>query len=98
MNCVSTAEIGERCEERGLSSNILANYVNCIIFPKKGEVPVTSQISGSDLDGDNFFICWDKDLIPEKTEPIYLIDEVPTSSTPPPLPSAETQQKIDHYE
>lgn len=45
-----------------------------MIFPKKGDIPVTAQISGSDLDGDNFFICWDRELIPEKISEVYLID------------------------
>ena len=57
------AEVQKRFEKRN-EENIYHNYVNCIIFPKKGKIPVTSQISGSDLDGDNFFICWDKELIP----------------------------------
>lgn len=41
----------------------------------QGRYPLTSQISGSDLDGDNFFVCWDVRLIPKKTHPINLIDE-----------------------
>lgn len=35
---------------------------------------MTAQISGSDLDGDNFFISWDRELIPKNIEAIYLID------------------------
>ena len=62
---------------KGLSGNILLDYVNCVIFPKKGDIPVTSMISGSDLDGDNFFICWDQELVPDQQEPVYLIDEAP---------------------
>lgn len=73
MKCVSNLEITARFQKRG-EDNILDKYVNCVIFPKKGEIPVTSQISGSDLDGDNFFICWDKELIPVHDEPIYVID------------------------
>jgi len=45
-----------------------------VIFPKKGDIPVTSMISGSDLDGDNFFISWEPMLIPKQDEPIYIID------------------------
>lgn len=43
----------------------------------KGKYPLTSQISGSDLDGDNFFICWDKRLIPKTVLDPHLIDEAP---------------------
>jgi RNA-dependent RNA polymerase len=38
---------------------------NVVIMPMKGKYPLTSQISGSDLDGDNFFISWDSRLIPK---------------------------------
>lgn len=46
--------------------NKFSEFVNCVIFPKKGDIPVTAQISGSDLDGDNFFISWDRQLIPKQ--------------------------------
>ena len=45
-----------------------------------GRFPLTAQISGSDLDGDNFFICWDDRLIPKKAADANLIDETPKSS------------------
>ncbi|KAJ0105846.1 hypothetical protein Patl1_17999 [Pistacia atlantica] len=48
-------------EENGL--------VDCILFPHKGERPHPNECSGGDLDGDNFFISWDKDLIPCETDP-----------------------------
>jgi len=40
------------------------HLLNCIVFPQKGERPHTSEISGSDLDGDLYFVCWKKELIP----------------------------------
>ncbi|TYG92043.1 hypothetical protein ES288_A12G311500v1 [Gossypium darwinii] len=48
-------------EEKGL--------VDCLVFPEKGERPHPNECSGGDLDGDQFFISWDKDLIPCQTEP-----------------------------
>jgi len=54
--------------------------VNCVIFPCKGEYPVTSMISGSDLDGDCFFICWDEHLLIEKQMPPVFID-TPTNNS-----------------
>lgn len=50
---------------------------NCVIFPKKGKVPLTAQISGSDLDGDTFFITWDPRLIPSNSMTPHLLDDEP---------------------
>ena len=36
----------------------LHHLYNCIVFPRVGLRPHTTEISGSDLDGDNFFVYW----------------------------------------
>uniref|UniRef100_T1IXA6 Large ribosomal subunit protein mL46 n=1 Tax=Strigamia maritima TaxID=126957 RepID=T1IXA6_STRMM len=36
-----------------------------IVFAVVGQRPAASLLSGGDLDGDKFFVCWDKELIPE---------------------------------
>ena len=41
----------------------LHHLYNCIVFPRVGSRPHTTEISGSDLDGDNFFVYWDEQLI-----------------------------------
>ena len=45
---------------------IFNKYENVIIFPSKGKRPHPNECSGSDLDGDNYFIFYDDDLVPEK--------------------------------
>ncbi|GAA0169011.1 RNA metabolism protein [Lithospermum erythrorhizon] len=46
-------------EEKGI--------VDCVIFPQKGARPHPNECSGGDLDGDLYFISWDKTLIPQQT-------------------------------
>lgn len=41
-----------------------AHLSDCIVFPTKGPRPHADESSGGDLDGDEFFVSWDKELIP----------------------------------
>ena len=50
----------------------LNNYENVIIFPSKGKRPHPNECSGSDLDGDDYFVFYDSDLIPK--DHIYPMD------------------------
>ncbi|KAJ0741605.1 putative RNA-directed RNA polymerase [Helianthus annuus] len=42
----------------------LEHSFDCLIFPQKGDRPHTDEASGSDLDGDLYFVTWDENLIP----------------------------------
>nr|GEY94929.1 RNA-dependent RNA polymerase 6 [Tanacetum cinerariifolium] len=42
----------------------LKHLVDSLIFPQKGERPHTNEASGSDLDGDLYYVTWDEHLIP----------------------------------
>ncbi|CAL9232409.1 unnamed protein product [Arabidopsis halleri] len=44
-------------------------FLDCIIFPQKGERPHPNECSGGDLDGDQFFVSWDEKLIPSQMDP-----------------------------
>ena len=40
------------------------NHLSDIIaFPTKGPRPHADEMSGGDLDGDKFFVCWDPDIV-----------------------------------
>ncbi|EOA39524.1 hypothetical protein CARUB_v10008144mg [Capsella rubella] len=60
----------------------LYHMVDCVVFPQKGSRPHPNECSGSDLDGDIYFICWDHELIPPRTsepmdytpEPAQILD------------------------
>ena len=61
----------------------LEHLLDCIVFPTQGKRPHPSEIAGSDLDGDQYFVCWDGDLIvPKVVEPYDYpsVDALETSS------------------
>lgn len=49
----------------------LNHLVDCIVFPTRGERPHPNEIAGSDLDGDQYFVTWDEQLIPKTKRPPY---------------------------
>ncbi|KAF2073447.1 hypothetical protein CYY_005232 [Polysphondylium violaceum] len=45
------------------------DFIDLLVFSTRGEIPVFSQASGSDLDGDRYFVFFDKNIIPPKQDP-----------------------------
>ncbi|KAH0843662.1 RNA-directed RNA polymerase [Fonsecaea pedrosoi] len=43
----------------------LSHLTDCVVFSTAGRRPAADLMSGGDLDGDTFFVCWDADLIPQ---------------------------------
>ena len=41
----------------------LSHMVDCVVFPSRGLRSHADEMSGSDLDGDMYFVCWDETLI-----------------------------------
>ncbi|XP_027151290.1 probable RNA-dependent RNA polymerase 1 [Coffea eugenioides] len=69
----------------------LHHMVNCIVFPQIGNRPHPNECSGSDLDGDVYFVCWDRDLIPPQQHP-------PMDYTPAPPMQLDHEVTIEEVE
>ena len=51
-----------------INNDIINNYFfefyeNVVIFPSKGDMALPSKISGSDLDGDIYWVCWEQSFV-----------------------------------
>nr|AJA90762.1 RNA-dependent RNA polymerase 2 [Cycas revoluta] len=56
----------------------LHHMVDCLVFPQKGERPHPNECSGSDLDGDLYFVSWDELLIPpDQDQPMDYVGRQP---------------------
>jgi hypothetical protein len=71
----------------------LEHLVDCIVFPVRGKQPHSSEIAGSDLDGDMYFVCWDKDLIVPHLEVPY---DYPSTEAPDSTVPITQRMKIDY--
>ncbi|KAI9740016.1 MAG: hypothetical protein M1818_004767 [Claussenomyces sp. TS43310] len=51
---------------RAIDVPALHHLRDVVVFPQQGDRDVPSMCSGGDLDGDDFFVLWDKDLEPKE--------------------------------
>ncbi|KAF3788205.1 RNA-dependent RNA polymerase 6 [Nymphaea thermarum] len=65
----------------------LHHLVDCLVFPQKGSRPHPNEASGSDLDGDIYFVNWESDLIPpgKKSAPPMDYTPAPPKESPRPV-------------
>ncbi|KAF9069456.1 RdRP-domain-containing protein [Rhodocollybia butyracea] len=56
---------GDILKLRAVDHPSLSHLVDCVVFASQGKRAAPSMSSGGDLDGDEYFVCWDPDLVPK---------------------------------
>uniref|UniRef100_A0A0G4FYX3 Uncharacterized protein n=1 Tax=Chromera velia CCMP2878 TaxID=1169474 RepID=A0A0G4FYX3_9ALVE len=80
--------------ERGGIRALERDLCECIVFPTKGRRPHADEVAGSDLDGDQFFVCWDPRLIPPRVSPAYTY---PSADVQPLVGGVTLQALADYF-
>ncbi|KAL8518485.1 hypothetical protein ACS0TY_009748 [Phlomoides rotata] len=75
----------------------LHHMVDCVVFPQKGTRPHPNECSGSDLDGDIYFVCWDQDLIPTRQYPPMNYDPAPNTLLDHEVMIEEVEEYFTNY-
>ncbi|KAK9903772.1 hypothetical protein M0R45_000949 [Rubus argutus] len=75
----------------------LHHMVDCVVFPQKGKRPHPNECSGSDLDGDVYFVSWDRDLIPPKQTQPMSYTPAPTVELDHDVTMEEVQESFTNY-
>ncbi|MQM03460.1 hypothetical protein Taro_036243 [Colocasia esculenta] len=75
----------------------LHHMVDCVVFPQKGARPHPNECSGSDLDGDVYFVSWDPELIPPRQVPPMDYTAVPVKILDHDVSIEEVQEYFTDY-
>ncbi|KAK7310137.1 hypothetical protein RJT34_07437 [Clitoria ternatea] len=75
----------------------LHHMVDCVVFPQKGSRPHPNECSGSDLDGDIYFVCWDHELIPPRQIPPMDYTAAPSKELDHDVLIEEIQEYFTNY-
>ena len=67
----------------------LRHLTNVLVFPSCGDRPQADRSSGGDLDGDDFWVCWDPTLCPA-----YSVPPADYRTSTVPVESDSVQQRI----
>jgi hypothetical protein len=67
---------GDIRKAKAVQSDKHSHLCNVVVFPTTGKIPLASQCSGGDYDGDEWHVIWDKDLVPPKTLPPFDYDTI----------------------
>ncbi|KAK2464629.1 hypothetical protein APHAL10511_003322 [Amanita phalloides] len=54
---------GDCLKLRAVQNDELSHLVDCVVFASVGRRAAPAMSSGGDLDGDEYFVCWDKDIV-----------------------------------
>ncbi|XP_077236012.1 putative RNA-dependent RNA polymerase 1 [Tasmannia lanceolata] len=75
----------------------LHHMVDCVVFPQQGKRPHPNECSGSDLDGDIYFVSWDPELIPHRQIPPMEYAAAPTELLDHDVSIEEVEEYFANY-
>lgn len=79
---------------RAVNRPELRHLSDVVVFPQTGDKDIASMCSGGDLDGDDYFVIWDQDLIPKDW---FVTPMEYTSRKAPDLPRDVTVHDITSF-